>query len=207
MLENVGFIWNRLTFLKKVTARNIFRYKKRMFMMILGIGGCTALLLTGFGMYDSICNIVDYQYGDVTVYDINAILRENYTDDDMFKKNFSDGYNDIEEYLPIYQAAVDLKGKEKLKSATMIASMGDSVDGFIKLALDGVPVEFPKNGEVVLNTGLAESLGVDIGDDVTITYIISRSREYSITMFQIMLSFPRRHSLLPAARSVTTAFS
>lgn len=169
MLENVGFIWNRLTFLKKVTARNIFRYKKRMFMMILGIGGCTALLLTGFGMYDSICNIVDYQYGDVTVYDINAILRENYTDDDMFKKNFSDGYDDIEEYLPIYQAAVDLKGKEKLKSATMIAPMGDSVDGFIKLALDGVPVEFPKNSEVVLNTGLAESLGVGIGDDVTIT--------------------------------------
>lgn len=169
MLENIGFIWNRLTFLKKVTARNIFRYKKRMFMMILGIGGCTALLLTGFGMYDSICNIVDYQYGEVTVYDINMILRDNYTDDDAFKNSFSDAYDDIEEYLPIYQAAVDIKGSDKIKSATIIAPRDDSTDRFIRLALDGSSVEFPKDGEVALNTGLAESIGVDIGDNITLT--------------------------------------
>jgi putative ABC transport system permease protein len=64
-LEYVPFIWSHLKFLHKVSIRNLLRYKKRFFMMVLGISGCTALLLTGFGVNDSISNLTDYQYTEV----------------------------------------------------------------------------------------------------------------------------------------------
>jgi len=169
LLESVGFVWNRLSFLHKVTARNIFRYKKRMFMMILGIGGCTALLLTGFGMYDSICNIVDYQYEDVTVYDVNVILKEEYANEDAFKEDFSLAYDDMESFLPVYQAAVDVKFDSAIKSANMLIPNENSLDGFFKLYLDGKYVSFPQKGEIAVNTGLAESLSVAIGDNIALT--------------------------------------
>lgn len=69
-LERVGFIWNRMKFLHKVSMRNIVRYKKRFFMMILGISGCTALLVTGFGVKDSVTNVADMQYDEIQIYDI-----------------------------------------------------------------------------------------------------------------------------------------
>ena len=59
LLEYIPFVWRRLGFLHKVSLRNIFRYKKRLFMMIVGISGCTALLVTGFGVKDSIADIGD----------------------------------------------------------------------------------------------------------------------------------------------------
>ena len=72
LLERIPFIWNHLGFLRKVSIRNIFRYKKRMFMMVLGIGGCMALLLTGLGIKDSISNIASDQYDNILLYDIEA---------------------------------------------------------------------------------------------------------------------------------------
>lgn len=70
LIERVGFIWNRLSFIGKVTVRNIFRYKKRFFMTVFGIAGCTALLLTGFGIKDSIKTIVDKQFGNIFKYNL-----------------------------------------------------------------------------------------------------------------------------------------
>ena len=68
LIERIPFIWNRLGFIQKVTCRNIFRYKKRFFMTVIGISGCTALLVTGFGVRDSISSIVDNQYGKIFNY-------------------------------------------------------------------------------------------------------------------------------------------
>lgn len=68
-LERISFIWKRLSFLQKVTARNIFRYKKRFFMTIIGIAGCSALLVAGFGINDSISDIVNQQYNVIYHYD------------------------------------------------------------------------------------------------------------------------------------------
>ena len=70
LIEGIGFIWNRLSFIGKVTVRNIFRYKKRFFMTVFGIAGCTALLVTGFGIKDSIKTIVDKQFGDIFKYNL-----------------------------------------------------------------------------------------------------------------------------------------
>lgn len=69
LLERIGFIWNHMNFSSKVTARNIFRYKQRMLMTVIGVAGCTALILTGFGLRDSISDIAKLQYGSVIKYD------------------------------------------------------------------------------------------------------------------------------------------
>lgn len=76
LLERISFIWNKLHFTSKLTARNLFRYKDRMLMTVFGVAGCTALILTGFGLRDSISNIVDKQYGNIMRYDAAVQLDE-----------------------------------------------------------------------------------------------------------------------------------
>ncbi len=68
-LEKIGFIWNRLKFTSKVSYRNLFRYKQRFWMTVIGIAGCTALLVVGLGLYDSLYTVIDKQFVDVTHYD------------------------------------------------------------------------------------------------------------------------------------------
>lgn len=70
LLERLPFLWNKLSFIGKVTIRNILRYKKRFLMTVFGIAGCTALLLTGFGIKDSIKTIVSKQFGEIFKYDM-----------------------------------------------------------------------------------------------------------------------------------------
>ena len=74
LLERIPFIWKRLSFTRKVTVRNLFRYKKRIFMTILGIAGCTALTMAGFGIYSSISVILDKQYSEIFNYDLIVVL-------------------------------------------------------------------------------------------------------------------------------------
>ena len=70
LLERIPFIWKRLSFNRKVTVRNLFRYKKRIFMTILGIAGCTALTLTGLGIYSTLSVILEKQYREIFNYDL-----------------------------------------------------------------------------------------------------------------------------------------
>ena len=76
LLEHVGPLWRRLSFSWKVTCRNLFRYKKRLWMTVIGIAGCTALLLTGFGLHDSIWDIIDKQYGPIVHYNVMVMEDE-----------------------------------------------------------------------------------------------------------------------------------
>lgn len=82
MLERFGFLWRRLSFVQKVTARNLFRYKQRMFMTVIGVAGCTALILTGFGLKDSIGSIADRQFGGIMKYSALVALHDNATAED-----------------------------------------------------------------------------------------------------------------------------
>ncbi len=79
ILERMGFLWKHLSFTQKVTARNLFRYKKRFFMTVIGISGCTALLVAGFGIQDSIALVVDKQYGDIFKYDLSLNVDQDAT--------------------------------------------------------------------------------------------------------------------------------
>lgn len=83
LLERIPFIWKHLSFTYKVTFRNLFRYKSRFFMTVIGIAGCTALLLTGFGLQYAISSIVDLQFGGIYKYDVIAVIDEKANDSDL----------------------------------------------------------------------------------------------------------------------------
>ena len=85
LLERIGFLWKRFSFTQKVTVRNIFRYKKRFVMTLAGVAGCTALLVTGFGILDSIKNLVSTQFSELYRYDAAVTLRATNTAEDMQK--------------------------------------------------------------------------------------------------------------------------
>lgn len=95
ILERIPFLWNRFSFTQKVASRNLFRYKGRMLMTIIGVAGCTALLLTGFGLSDSISNIGSIQYGEINQY--QAIVSENTNADDSDRTDYIDTLENIEE--------------------------------------------------------------------------------------------------------------
>lgn len=83
LLEHVGPLWRRMSFSWKVTCRNIFRYKRRFLMTLIGISGCTALMLVGFGLHDSIWDIIDNQFGTIQHYNTVVSLDANATDGDL----------------------------------------------------------------------------------------------------------------------------
>lgn len=168
-LERVGFLWKRLPFLWKVTARNIFRYKKRMLMMIIGIAGCTALLITGFGMRDSVYNVVDSQFDNVTIYDMSVLLTVPYENEDGFYADFPEAASDVDSFLPVMQFSSDIAMNDTVKSATVIVSSSPELDRFFSLHDGELVVKLPENGDVIINQGLAEALGVSVGEKLTLS--------------------------------------
>lgn len=95
LLEKIGFIWNNLSFFGKVSGRNLFRYKRRMFMTVVGIAGCTALSLTGFGLKDSIGDIVDFQYNNINKYSGYIAI-----DDELQEDELQIIYDELLDYNP-----------------------------------------------------------------------------------------------------------
>ena len=162
-LEYLPF-WRRLSFLNKVTARNIFRYRQRLAMMLVGIGGCTALLVTGFGLRDSIVNVVDYQYQEVTTYDMSVYFSDGQTEEEQ-----SDFIHDLqgktENILFYHQSSVDLEFDNKTREIYLIAA-GEDVTDFIDLHVDGEKIPVPGLNEMVISVGAAEMMGIRIGDTV-----------------------------------------
>jgi putative ABC transport system permease protein len=112
LLERL-WLWQKLSFLNKVTLRNIFRYRQRLAMMLVGIGGCTALLLTGLGLRDSIVHIVDYQYQEITFYDLSVYFRK--APSEKQQKEFQEVIADTGDFLFYHQANVDLDFEGKAK--------------------------------------------------------------------------------------------
>lgn len=105
LLERIRPLWRRLPFIRKVTARNIFRYKKRLFMTVIGIAGCTALMLTGFGLKNSISDIVGKQFSDVILYDFNAVVHSQTDFENSGASDILQEYG--AEYLPYYEKYID----------------------------------------------------------------------------------------------------
>lgn len=167
LLERVPFIWNRVKFLHKVSIRNILRYKKRMVMMVIGIGGCTALLLTGFGLRDSIQNIVQYQFGEITVYD--ASVRFTSAADAAAREAFVQEHcEEVTDCRFIAQQSLTCEANGRTKSANTVVIEGDAPEGFVDLHLDGAPVDYPSDGECVINEALADALDVAAGDEISV---------------------------------------
>ena len=168
-LEKITFIWRRLKFLHKVSIRNIIRYKKRFFMMILGISGCTALLLTGFGVKDSVTNVADMQYDEIQIYDIGITFSDKVQDADREELTSKAG-DMLAQTAYLYEESVDLDFGGKTKSVYMdIPENAEEIGTFLNLhTSEGESIPYPAKGEAVLTEKAAESLGIKIGDQVTL---------------------------------------
>lgn len=171
LLERIGFLWRRLKFLHKVSARNIFRFKKRLFMMILGIAGCTALVVTGFGLKDSITNIVDWQFDEIMHHDVSVTFTKPLTEETL------DGV--LADAAGVARHAVLLETSAEAlradgsggKNVYLIASDDPgALEPFVDLHRDGEAVPFPAPGETVISEKLAEVIGAQTGGTVTFRY-------------------------------------
>ena len=178
LIERTAF-WKRLRFLFKVSIRNILRYKKRMIMMILGVGGCTALLLTGFGIRDSIQNIVEYQYDEIEVYDCSVTFQDARTEADIadFRAEYADALDDA---VFLHLSAMDLVAGGKTLSVNA-AVFEEDMDGFVDLHRGGEPLPWPGPGETVVNYRLAVDCGFKAGDTVTLRDADFREATLTVT--------------------------
>lgn len=165
-LEKIKFIWNHLNFSKKVTCRNIFRYKKKFYMTIIGIAGCTALVVTGFGIKDSVTALVPKQFDNIYKFNLQIGIKENQTLDTVSAI--------LEENNVNYSNV-------KLNSADVTAN-GNSVDAYILVAKDSNTVENVINlqsrttkealhlnsNSVIITEKLSELLNVSVGDKIQV---------------------------------------
>ena len=167
-LEHIKFIWKRLSFTGKVTARNMFRYKKRIIMTVLGVVGSTALLLTGFGLRDSISGLADLQYGKINHYDALLVFQNSYQSLDSNILNELESTN-ITEYKPIYQASFTFEAKNLSHDVYLIVlSNPEEIDKFITFdSKVNEEFNFPSDG-VIISEKMASLLDVKIGDFIKI---------------------------------------
>ena len=167
-IERIPFVWNRIKFLHKVSIRNIFRYKKRFFMMILGISGCTALLLTGFGIKDSIAGFADMQYGEIITADAAAAF--SCPDGNVPEEVISVLDEKADNYIFLRESNWDLLYGDRVKSITLLAPENyDDVSGFMNFRTsDGKQVESPALNEVIISNSIQERYGADIGDEIVL---------------------------------------
>lgn len=139
-------------------------------MMLLGIGGCTGLLITGFGIRDSISEIADEQYGQIQVYDESLTFSDEMTDSDL--KAFEQKYSDsLAAFMPVYQTSLDPVGTDSIRSVTLITFAHE--DGWLDVIklhdADGTQLEYPGTGEVILAQNTAKINNVKTGDTISFT--------------------------------------
>ncbi len=168
-LEHIRFVWKHMNFSMKVTARNLFRYKKRLFMTIFGVAGCTALLLTGFGLRDSIGGICDTQFGELQSYDLTVYCDEVTGE----LTEHLDKRTDVRDYLPVLQRQVTADNPEQsdktLTAYTVIPKQGERLTDFVTMRTRKThePVAFDR--QAVITEKLANTLNIGIGDSIRLT--------------------------------------
>lgn len=169
LLERIPFIWNHMKFLHKVSVRNIFRYKKRFLMMILGISGCTALLLTGFGLKDSVSRFADMQYGDIITADAQAAFNAN--DDGSVPDKITDKLDSSTSgYVFIHSSNWDLLYGNRVKSVSLIVPESfEKMQQFMNFKnLDGGSTKMPGINEAIVSNSIQDRYGAEIGDTITL---------------------------------------
>lgn len=180
LLERIPTVWNDMSFMQKVSARNIMRYKKRIFMMLLGIGGCTALVLTALGLNDTIQNVVMRQYDDIILYDYEITMAYDMNEEEQ-EIFFSDAGDDIKDAVFLYRGLAEVSGGDAIKNATLTVTDGKKLCKYIDLSYDGEPIDYPGRGEAAINYNLARQLGgIEVGDEIKLT--TSEKKELKVTV-------------------------
>ncbi len=167
-LERLPFIWRRLSFTQKVTARNIFRYKQRMFMTIFGVAGSVALLFAGLGLQSSIGGIPKRQFEEILRYDLIVAANpgENQAEQDKLKKLLAD--DSIADYQEIHSETLTekYKGKKETESVTLMVTDKENFEPFISLESPDSRQKLSLNDGVVVSDKLARIAGVSPGGSI-----------------------------------------
>jgi putative ABC transport system permease protein len=173
-LEYVGFIWKRMKFLHKVSLRNVFRFKKRMGMMIVGIAGCTSLLITAFGLNDSICNLVDVQYDEIMKYDVSLVFDDKYRQYEIEEAavNAGQAAGVNYDYAVVKSEQAKNGGSGYVRDIGMFISDDPNIEKIFGLSNEktGEKIPWPSDGEVAVSQKLAEKNNVKVGDNITVLY-------------------------------------
>ena len=170
-LERVRPVWRRLSFTWKVTMRNLFRYQRRFWMTVIGIGGCTALIVTGFGLHESIFAILNKQFDEISLYDATAGLDGDAAPEELAAvTDYLDGSGMVEWWHLTSQTAAEASAGGMAYDVGLYAI--DDFEGFtqfmnLRHRKDGGGVTPPGDG-AILTEKLSELLGVEVGDTVTI---------------------------------------
>lgn len=166
-LEHIRPLWRRLGFLNKVTARNLFRYKKRLAMTIFGIMGCTALLICGFSIKNTVESLAPRQYEQIYRYDLMAVTS---ADDFEAARNVLEGADEVTDLEAIGVDTITVEyggGKESMQ--LYIIPSGMQISDYVSLqTLEGGPISLDDAGVVITNNA-ATVLGLSAGDTVSIT--------------------------------------
>lgn len=206
-LEHIGFIWRRMSFTHKVTARNLFRYKKRFIMTIIGVAGCSALLLTGFGIKDSVNDIIDKQYGQIDKYDLIFAMDEedSLTNDESLNQTINDK-DIISEYLSVSQETGKVYyGKEKQEINIFVPQDTEKFADFTTLRTrSGHDSIMLSDDSIVLTEKLCEEMGINIGDSVTLED--SEGHQATITVSAITENYVSSYAYL-TPKTYTACFS
>ncbi len=164
IFERFPKLWNRLSFLMKVTLRNLLRYKKRFIMTLVGVSGCTALIITGFGIKYSVSSIVDMQYGGIFKY--SAMAAYNTDEDDP--QNALEESDSIESFISVTYQNVDASANGATYQATLIASSSDMSEYIDMHTPDGDTLSLANDG-VIITQKLADFCSVSVGEKIEFT--------------------------------------
>ena len=186
LLERIPFLWKHFKFLHKVSIRNIFRYKKRLIMMMLGIGGCTALVVVGFGLRDSIQNLVYYQYDEITKYDMSVTLQDP-ADGDFITQFTGDTADYVEKSMLVHESSAEVAVSNGILPVQLIAADDPGFTEMIDLHYEDEPVSYPSDGEAVINRKTAELGGYAVGDTLEIR--VGEGENFTVTISGVCESY------------------
>lgn len=173
LLERIGPVWRHLSFSWKVTFRNLFRYKKRFIMTVIGIAGCTALLLTGLGLSDAINDIIDKQFGEITKYNATVTLADDISDADEAQVNhLLDDDAVVSAHTAVMRQNLLATGPDKkdMHMELVVPEDPGAFDQYVALRTRAgqEPLALAADG-LLLTEKMANELGVGVGDTVTFT--------------------------------------
>ena len=171
-IEKIPFLWKHLSFTWKSTVRNLFRYKKRFFMTIIGIGGCMGLLLVGFGLRDSIMDVAILQYQDIQVYDGMIVLDADadQSGQDELKQELADD-GSVEAFAEVSMKKVEFASTDKKLDVYLMVVPDDvPIDEFVKFRSRTTKEAYELDDQgMILTEKAGKLLGVSAGDSVEMT--------------------------------------
>jgi putative ABC transport system permease protein len=185
LLEYITPVWKRMSFFAKVSTRNIFRYKKRLIMTLLGIAGCTALIVTGFGLRDSIIDITEKQFGEIMKYDLQVALSDNASKEPI--STVLNNNTGVSDFMYEQSVAADMSTHTgTLSGHVIIPEKQDEINGFIRMAhrIDEKTVTLTDDGAVITEK-MAELLGLKVGD----TFTLDADGKYTVKVSDIVENY------------------